>query len=169
MTILKTDTVSGIGNTDGTVFEGDITFDSLNYMTLPKGTTQERGRGTRGVFVGAGGVSPTINTMDYINIQSTAHALDFGDATGNYAAGAAASSSTRGLHFAGFLNPAESNVIDYFTIASTTRAVFGGTNSPSNNAIEYVSIMTTGNATDFGDLEAARSTKSSLSNAHGGL
>ena len=38
MTILKTDTVSGIG-TEGTVFEGDITFDSLNYMTLPKGTT----------------------------------------------------------------------------------------------------------------------------------
>ena len=38
MTILKVDTVSGIG-TEGTVFEGDITFDSLNYMTLPKGTT----------------------------------------------------------------------------------------------------------------------------------
>ena len=41
MTILRTDTVSGIG-TEGTVFEGDITFDSLNYMTLPKGTTTER-------------------------------------------------------------------------------------------------------------------------------
>ena len=42
MTILRTNTVSGIGNTDGTVFEGDVTFDSLNYMTLPKGTTTER-------------------------------------------------------------------------------------------------------------------------------
>ncbi len=41
MTILRTDTVSGIG-TEGTVFEGDITFDSPNYMTLPKGTTRER-------------------------------------------------------------------------------------------------------------------------------
>ena len=40
MTILRTDTVSGIG-TEGTVFEGDITFDSLNYMTLPKGTTTQ--------------------------------------------------------------------------------------------------------------------------------
>jgi len=179
MTILKTDTVSGIG-TEGTVFEGDITFDSLNYMTLPKGTTQERGRGTRGVFVGAGGVSPTINTMDYINIQSTAHALDFGDATGNYAAGAAASSSTRGLHFVGFLNPAESNVIDYFTIASTgnaadfgdltqgrrnlnafssqTRGIAaGGTTQTSpatkQNVIDYVTIATLGNAADFGDLQ----------------
>ena len=179
MAILKTDTVSGIG-TEGTVFEGDITFDSLNYMTLPKGTTQERGRGTRGVFVGAGGVSPTINTMDYINIQSTAHALDFGDATGNYAAGAAASSSTRGLHFAGFLSPAESNVIDYFTIASTgnaadfgdltqgrrnlnafssqTRGIAaGGTTQTSpatkQNVIDYVTIATLGNAADFGDLQ----------------
>ena len=40
MTILKADTVSGIG-TEGTVFEGDITFDSQNYMTLPKGTTTD--------------------------------------------------------------------------------------------------------------------------------
>ena len=41
MAILRTETVSGIG-TEGTVFEGDITFDSPNYMTLPKGTTRER-------------------------------------------------------------------------------------------------------------------------------
>ena len=41
MTILRTNTISGIG-TEGTVFEGDITIDSLNYMTLPKGTTNQR-------------------------------------------------------------------------------------------------------------------------------
>ena len=41
MTILRTDTVSGIG-TEGTVLEGNITIDSLNYMTLPKGTTSQR-------------------------------------------------------------------------------------------------------------------------------
>ena len=40
MAILRTDTVSGIG-TEGTVFEGDITFDNLSYMTLPKGTTTQ--------------------------------------------------------------------------------------------------------------------------------
>ena len=168
-----------VGTDAGTVLEGDITFDSLNYMTLPKGTTQERGRGTRGVFMGAGGVTPAINTMDYINIQSTAHALDFGDATSNWAAGAAASSSTRGLHFAGFISPAESNVIDYITIATTgnaadfgdltqgrrnlnafssqTRGIAAGgtTQSPAvkQNVIDYVTIATLGNATDFGDLQ----------------
>ena len=178
MTILKTDTVSGIG-TEGTVFEGDITFDSLNYMTLPKGTTQERGRGTRGVFVGAGGVSPEINTMDYINIQSTANATDFGDLQGTYGANAGCSSNTRGIIFAGFLSPASSNVIEYITIAtignsadfgdltqkrrnltgfsSQTRGIAAGgtTQSPAvkQNVIDYVTIATLGNAADFGDLQ----------------
>ena len=40
MTTLRSDTIAGL-NGDGTVFEGDITFDSLNYMTLPKGTTTQ--------------------------------------------------------------------------------------------------------------------------------
>ena len=38
MTTLKVDTISGIG-TEGTVFQGGVGYDSLNYMTLPKGTT----------------------------------------------------------------------------------------------------------------------------------
>ena len=79
MTILKTDTVSGIG-TEGTVFEGDITFDSLNYMTLPKGTTTQSNRG-RGLMMGSY-VSPssgTRNAISYINIQSSGNSQDFGD------------------------------------------------------------------------------------------
>ena len=53
MTILRTETVSGIG-TEGTVFEGDISYDSLNYMTLPRGTTSQRGT-SRGRAVIPGG------------------------------------------------------------------------------------------------------------------
>jgi len=175
MTILKTDTVSGIG-TEGTVFEGDITFDSLNYMTLPKGTTQERGRGTRGVFYTGGGSS---NVIDYINIQTTANATDFGDLQATYGANAGCSSNTRGIIFAGFLAPASSNVIEYITIAtignsadfgdltqkrrnlagfsSQTRGIAAGgtTQTPAvkQNVIDYVTIATLGNATDFGDLQ----------------
>ena len=67
MTILKTETVSGIG-TEGTVFEGDITFDSLNYMTLPKGTTTQSNRG-RGLI--AGGCTPTVSTIEYIPVSYT--------------------------------------------------------------------------------------------------
>ena len=49
------------------------------------------------------------------------------------------------------------------------RAVFGGAYSPSAvNTMNYVQIMTTGNALDFGDLTVARGT-GALSNGHGGL
>ena len=82
MTILKTDTVSGIG-TEGTVFEGDITFDSLNYMTLPKGTTAQSNRG-RGLIMGGYTPSPTgtnLNSISYIDIASSGSDVDFGDTT----------------------------------------------------------------------------------------
>ena len=45
-------------------------------------------------------------------------------------------------------------------------------NDPSStklNVIEFVTIATTGNAADFGDLTQARSQPSSCSDVHGGL
>ena len=87
MTILRTDTVSGIG-TEGTVFEGDITFDSLNYMTLPKGTTTQSNRG-RGAFAMTTNYPNTSNAISYIDIASLGTAKDFGDLTaaGRYGCG----------------------------------------------------------------------------------
>ena len=41
MTILRVDTLSGIG-TNGPVFDGDLEFNSQNYVILPKGTTYNR-------------------------------------------------------------------------------------------------------------------------------
>ena len=53
------------------------------------------------------------------------------------------------------------------------RGVFAGgyTNSPSSftNIIDYITISTTGNAIDFGDLVVPGGRGSSCSNAHGGL
>ena len=183
MTILKVDTVSGIG-TEGTVFEGDTTFDSLNYMTLPKGNTDQRDNdgGGRAVF-GGGEVSPspgTTNTIDYTELTSTGNASDFGDLTVARRKLASASSSTRGV-FAGGGTPGSTDVIDYITILSTgnatdfgnlatgvsddssqcygggnnTRAIFaGGYNDV--NVIQYITIASAGNATDFGDLLTGR-------------
>ena len=144
MTILKTNTVSGIG-TEGTVFEGDITFDSLNYMTLPKGTTTQSNRG-RALF--GGGSTPTpVNTITYILIQSSGKTIDFGD-----------------LAHARY---------DMNGCSSGTRGVFaGGRESPSTtelNILDTVDIATEGNAVDFGDLDTARRACGSVSNAHGGL
>jgi len=173
MAILKVDTISGIG-TEGSVFEGDIEFTSQNFLTLPKGNTEERGRGTRAVF-GNG----SSNVLDFVNIQNTANATDFGDALNTYGASAACSSRTRGIIFAGFLSPAESNVIEFITFSTTgnaqdfgdltqgrrnltgfsnqTRGIAAGGSiqSPATtlNTIDFITIASQGvNASDFGDL-----------------
>ena len=41
MATLRVDTISGIGS-NGPVLDGDLNFNSQNYLTLPKGTTTER-------------------------------------------------------------------------------------------------------------------------------
>ena len=74
MTILKTDTVSGIG-TEGTVFEGDITFDSLNYMTLAKGTTAQSNRGRALIL---GGFHPEVTRMETYSLISSSNGVEFG-------------------------------------------------------------------------------------------
>ena len=173
MAILRTDTVSGIG-TEGTVFEGDITFDSLNYMTLPKGTTTQANRG-RGVFSG-GYLNGTVDaSILYLDIQSEGNTVDFGTLGAATFSQGSCSSSTRGI-IAGGSTPSLVNTISYVTIATTsnttdfgdllaarsilngsagseTRGLFMGGAEPSTvDTIEYVTIASAGNSTDFGNL-----------------
>ena len=185
MTILKTDTVSGIG-TEGTVFEGDITFDSLNYMTLPKGTTTQSNRGRGFYMLGYHG-TPSAGDgkrIDYINIQSQGNSIKFGDLTANrYTLGAGAN-STRGLFTGGYVEgnspDTDVNIIEYITIATEgnsidfgdrtqvgripavasndTRCVMANAKTGAGNqdTIDFVTFSTIGNATGFGDLTSAR-------------
>ena len=54
--------------------------------------------------------------------------------------------------------------------ASSTRAVAGGGyDGGIQPEMDFVQIMSTGNATDFGDLAEARSQPGAVSNGHGGL
>ena len=177
MTILKTDTVSGIG-TEGTVFEGDITFDSLNYMTLPKGTTTQSNRG-RGMFISAVSSGNWSNAISYIQIQTLGEVKDFGDLIYPRRHFAGTSSATRGVIGAGIGPSWPSNkATEYSTLATTgnatsfgelldekyghaafsnsTRGIFTGGYSPSPvsgnvNVMEYITFATTGNSLDFGD------------------
>jgi hypothetical protein len=137
---------------------------------------------TRGVFGGGFNNTPTatfFNTIEYITIATTGNALDFGDLTVARSLPASCSSSTRGVFGGGNLGPAISNVINYITIAtksnalvfgdlsiarrdiagcsSSTRGIIaGGKNDNAGTIqypiIEYITIATTGNAQDFGDL-----------------
>ena len=132
----------------------------------------------RGVF--AGGVSPSKdNTIDFVTISTTGDASDFGDLSIAASNGSGASNSTRGVFALGGA-PTYSDSIDFITIftggnglnfgdltqsrdqlgacASTTRGLFAGgliTPTPATNLtniIDFVTISTTANATDFGDL-----------------
>jgi len=176
MTTLKVDTISGIG-TEGTVFQGGVGYDSLNYMTLPKGTTTQSNRG-RGIFAGG---DPGVNTIHYIQIQSQGNSQDFGDLTYATIGAGGVGSSTRGIIAAGY-GPGlggNTNRMDYITIStssngtdfgdstearhelgcasSDTRGLFGGGTTPSfSDVIDYVTIATIGNAVDFGNLTDGR-------------
>ena len=167
---------------DGSVeFAGPTTINTENYFYLPTGPTEQRGRG-RGLF--GGGDPGNVNTIAYINIQSTGNAIDFGDLTVSRLGAGGCSSSIRGIFGAGYNNPTSlnNNVIDYITISTTadavdfgdlitarhelgacsnaTRGVFGGGVGASpltqTNVIEYLTIASTGNSQDFGDLTVAR-------------
>tara|TARA_Y100001938_G_scaffold149914_1_gene238695 strand:- start:62 stop:1084 length:1023 start_codon:yes stop_codon:yes gene_type:complete len=180
MTILKTDTVSGIG-TEGTVFEGDITFDSLNYMTLPKGTTTQSNRG-RGIVAGGSPGADNNEQIEYIDIQSQGNGVDFGELIAARRGNGGCSSSTRGVFAtgtAGNPSPSFTNSMEYIEIAITSNGTdFGDLNNSTRNVagassnirglfagggdnpalidvIDYITFASIGNATDFGNLQTA--------------
>jgi len=151
----------------------------------------------RGVFSGWRTKTPTTtntNILDYITITTLGNALDFGDMIAIGEVSASNSNTIRGLFGGGSSNSI--NTISYITIASlgdaldfgdlnnlvregsstsnSTRGVFAGGSTPTPtpallNVIDYVTIMSTGNATDFGDLTLARRALTGCSDAHGGL
>tara|TARA_R100001440_G_scaffold63536_1_gene83772 strand:- start:4747 stop:5943 length:1197 start_codon:yes stop_codon:yes gene_type:complete len=135
----------------------------------------------RALFFGGSNGSST-NVIDYINMASAGNASDFGDLSAATQRSAATASSTRAINGGG---QGATSAITYVTIASTgnsssfgnlleaaagqsnyafgavsngTRGIWGGGYPSGNtNVIQYVTIASAGDATDFGDLTAARS------------
>ena len=189
MANLRANKIVGIGSTDaGVVFDGPIKINTQGVMYFPTGETTQRSRG-RGLLGGSNDGSPFSDNIQYINIQSQGNSVDFGNLTSARSRTSSYSSSTRGIWGGG--NP-KTNIIDYVTIATTANAIdFGdltvarrfcsGTSSetrgltaggneaspaspyPSVNVIDYTTIASAGNATDFGDLLAAKSGPGALS------
>ena len=114
----------------GNTFDGAITMNSPDYMYFPTGRTDERGRG-RGLLM-QGYSGGEFNSIIYINIQSLGNTKDFGDTTENVYSNVGGGNGLRGIFAGGY----------------------SGNNSPDTdlNIIDYVTIATTGNAKDFGNL-----------------
>lgn len=104
---------------------------------------------TRGVF---GGGSPSgvqaSNVLQYVTIASEGNAIDFGDLLQGFLRQASCASTTRGI-FAGGLIFTD----DYY----------------SSNVIQFITIASTGNASDFGDLLTANYYQAGASSSTRGL
>ena len=172
-------------NEDGApTIVGVSTFSATSYMCPPKGTTAQRPEnpvsgslrfntdtasleyykgntigwtqiemtspdldgGARGVY--GPGEAPAGDTMEYITISTLGNATDFGNLTQDRRSGGAGG-------------------------ASRTRGLFAGGQHPSPftffNIIDYITIASTGNATDFGDMVNKAYSVSGLSDSTRGL
>tara|TARA_R100001443_G_scaffold38846_1_gene52313 strand:- start:1799 stop:3487 length:1689 start_codon:yes stop_codon:yes gene_type:complete len=135
----------------GVVFDGETKINSQSYMYFPTGDTSQRGRG-RGLF-GGGYYNPGIAnsfSIQYVDIQSLGNSKDFGDLKSDF--------KSRGCS----------------SCASSTRGLFGGGygGSPlsgNTNTIEYVTIATTSNSIDFGDMTIEKERRAALSNNTRGI
>ena len=96
---------------------------------------------TRGLFYGI--ASYGANTIEFITMSTTGNSSDFGDLTQGVASGAGGGNSTRGVVGGGY-TPETS---------PATRV----------NTIQFVTIASTGNAQDFGDLTQNRSGLNAMS------
>ena len=140
-----------------------------------------------------------VNVINYIDITTTGNAQDFGDLTSARLGLGALSNQTRGVFAGGSAGGTNrSNVIDYVTVATTANAqdfgdltstkrgtgaassngtigiIAGGVGSGSypssyKNEIESITVATTGNATDFGDLAYQTQLATSFADATRGV
>jgi len=151
-------------------------------LTVVRGQLTGVSSDTRGVFGGGIVGYDGNNTMDYITTLTASNATDFGDLTVVRGGPAGCSDGSRGV-FGGGKESTSKNTIDYITIATTGNATdFGDLNvgrmdmagvsseirgvmaggstlnnaASASNVMDYITIATTGNATDFGNLTLAR-------------
>ena len=104
-------------------------------QTVRNHTSSGFGNGLRGLWAGSS-TAGQLDTIEYITIATTGNSTDFGNLLGYARSQAGVSNATRGVLFPGYIDSAHSgygSVTTYYDV------------------IEYVTIATTGNATDFGD------------------
>ena len=116
------------------------TGDAFDFgdMSTHTNNTANFASSTRGVMAG-GTVSPTrVNTIQFVTINTSGNTVDFGDLS---VGGTFSSGSTIMYNAIGYSN--------------STRGIIHGGRDVNNNhmqVIQYITIATTGNSLDFGDV-----------------
>ena len=149
MSDIKVNNIQSLSGTNGPEISGTVEMNSTGAMSLPRGDTAYRGGRGRAVFGGGVDPSAVLNTLQYITIATLGNASDFGDLSYTTHSMSACASSTRGLFGSGFRGTTPLNVGD--------------------NTINYISIQSTGNAFDFGDLNRQFGQGFALSNNTRGI
>ena len=171
--VASSDTVEYItfSTTGNAIDFGNLTANSMSGAMTSSATRVVAWQGT----------NPSSNTISYATIASTGNFVDFGDMVEGVRHTCGMSSPTRGFNVGGWkANPGgNTNIIQYVTTAtlgnaldfgdvtikesirgnasfsSSTRGVYGGgIRHPSGqqNTIEYITMSSTGNGVDFGDV-----------------
>ena len=184
-------------NSNGNAIDfGDLEGNSGQFSGTTGGSSP-----TRGLFFGGGPSGSANTKIQFVTIASTGNGQDFGERIDTKGHGTTASNSVRIVYFHGQsnLNSIEfvttatlGNAVDFGDMtltnhygatsnSSATRGCLAGGWNPSgegigaayevHETIEYIEIMTQGNAVDFGDLSTARYllNKGCISTGHGGL
>ena len=110
-------------------------FDGNEYVCIPTRSPESETGGTRGVTNGINENPQWQEHMDFFNISTTGNSADFGDLSADIFALGTTASSTRGLVFGGY---------------------GGSPHSANSDEIQFVTIASQGNATDFGNLTVGR-------------
>ena len=132
------------------------TGDASNFgdLTVRRGYSAGGSNSTRGLTGGAWDQTPSSgnsDVIDYITIQTTGDALDFGNLTSAHQVDAAVNSPTRVVFTGGYTGPSPAFAV------------------PTSGMLDYVTTSTLGNASDFGDLHTATFGNGAASNAIRGL
>jgi len=163
----------GMESGDTSSYAGIGTLAAGEWVQITTDTPEIQTGGTRGVIVCGRGETG----IDYVNMSTTGNAISFGTATDDYE-GFALASRTRGVF--GGNHPNYTTNMKFITISSTggdttfgdmtvarrsmgscansTRGVLmGGLSNTSpnyagSNVIDYITIASTGDAVNFGDL-----------------
>lgn len=176
-------------------FAAKNTVTDFGDLTVEVNSNASCASSTRGIVGGGYDGTSNINVIGYITISTTGNATDFGDLTVARSDLAALSNETRGIFIGGGAGGTLYNVMDYITIASAGNATdFGDLNYPSNDgkaaylsatssttrgiiaggqrdsaivlvSINYLTIATTANSSNFGDLTVARRSLSACSSS----
>ena len=178
MSELRINNITDRVGSSGPIIAGVSTVTSTSHMVMPSGPTEVRGGRGRGVFAGAANPASQ-NVMDFVEIATTGDATDFGDLTTIWYNIGGCASATRGIWFPGYDQSNNVSTIFYITISSqggvndfgdtlnnsrnhsgacsdSTRAVraegYNSAISTRTNTLEFITIASTGDSSEFGDL-----------------